>query len=45
MMMVTINIYFGSVPGIGLIMLIASFIHYLSFGKCFLSTYCASGMF
>lgn len=45
MMTVTINIYVGNVPGVGLIMLTPSFIHHLSFGKCLLSTYCVLGVF
>lgn len=38
MMMVTINIYFGMEPGVGLITVFALFIHHLSFSIYLLST-------
>lgn len=44
-MMVTMNIYFGTVPGIGLITLFASFIQHLSFSRHLLSPYSVLGVY
>lgn len=39
-MMGAVNIYFANEPGVGLIMVMISFIRFLSFSLCLLSTYC-----